>query len=232
MNRPLMIFAAGFGTRMKPLTDHCPKPLIEVAGRALLDHALALSEPANASPIVVNAHYKAGMIEAHFKGTSVTVVTEGPEILDTGGGLRNALPFLGSGDVATLNSDAVWENESALNALWAHWNPAVMDALLCVIPVSRVLGHKGVGDFDLSTDGQLAFRSGASSEFVYSGLQIIKTATVSEISEPVFSLKLVWEQLAGTGRLFGYVHDSRWCDVGHPEAIPIAETLIADRTHV
>ena len=232
MTRPLMIFAAGFGTRMRPLTEERPKPLIKVGGIALIDHAMELGQISKSGPIVVNAHYKAQMIHDHFEGVNVTVLTEEPVILDTGGGLRNALPKLGAGPLATLNSDPVWEDPSALAQLWEHWDPDQMDCLLCVIPKQLVYGHPGPGDFDLGDHGRLRFRTQETASYVYSGLQIIKPETLSLISEPVFSLRDVWKKLEKTDRLLGYVHASSWCEVGHPDAIQEAEALLDARRDV
>ncbi|WP_193140157.1 MULTISPECIES: nucleotidyltransferase family protein [unclassified Meridianimarinicoccus] len=224
-NRPdaVMLFAAGFGTRMAPLTDTRPKPLIEVAGRSLLDHALALTEVAGVARTVVNAHYKTEMIAAHLDGRGVTVLPEMPEILDTGGGLRNALPHLGLGPVFTMNTDAVWTGPNPLETLRAAWEPSRMSALLCLVPAARATGHKGVGDFSRAPDGQLT----RGAEYVYSGVQILDPAGLSDIPDRVFSLNLLWNRYGAEGRLFGVVHRGGWCDVGYPQAIPLAEAMLA-----
>ena len=129
MTWPVLIFAAGFGTRMGALTRDRPKPLIAVAGRALIDHALELARGIGADPVVANAHYKAAMLAAHLGPLGVLVSEERGEILDTGGGLKAAMPLLGSDTVVTLNSDAVWAGGNPLAQLVEAWNPARMDAL-------------------------------------------------------------------------------------------------------
>ena len=219
-----MLFAAGFGTRMGELTRSRPKPLIPVAGRALLDHALDLAAGAGLSRQVVNAHYLAEQVVAHLDGRGIPVAVETPEILDTGGGLRAALPLLGPGPVFTLNTDAVWTGPNPLATLAAAWDPARMDALLLLIPADRAQGHSGTGDFTLAEDGQIARGPG----FVYSGAQIVDPAGLTAIPEEVFSINLLWDRLIAEGRAFGLIHQGGWCDVGRPESIPLAEAMLAD----
>lgn len=223
-----MVFAAGFGTRMGALTSVRPKPLIEVGGRALLDHALALAEGQAITRIAVNAHYLAEQIVAHLEGRDVTVLVEAPDILDTGGGLAAALPAIGAGPVFTLNSDAVWTGPNPLAELRAGWDPGRMDALLLVVPHARARGHEGGGDFEIAADGRLSRGQG----LVYSGAQIVNSARLARIPGRVFSLNLLWDRLAVEGRLFGTVHRGGWCDVGRPAAIPLAETLLREAGNV
>lgn len=224
----LMIFAAGFGTRMGALTATRPKPLIEVAGKALLDHALDLAGDVAPTRLVVNAHYKAEMVRDHLAGREVTVLHEVPEILDTGGGLKAALPHLGRDPVFTLNSDAIWAGPNPLVDLARHWRPEEMDALMLLIPSGRAHGREGPGDFTLAPDGSL-IRGG---DLVYSGAQIIRTEGLAAIPEQVFSLNRLWDWLAEAGRLKGMVYDGHWCDVGHPGGIAEAEALLKRGPHV
>ena len=157
---PLMVFAAGRGTRMGALTAACPKPLIPVAGRPLLDHALALAEDAQAAPIVVNTHYLGDQIAAHLQGRPIHLSPEAPLLLETGGGLRQALPLLGPGPVMTLNSDAVWTGANPLQQLAARWDGARMDALLLLAHPAEARGHTGQGDFLLDGEGRLKRANG------------------------------------------------------------------------
>jgi len=150
-----MLFAAGFGRRMQPLTQDRPKPLVEVAGKALIDHALDLVPGADIGRIVANTHYKSEMIARHLAARPVTLSYESPAILETGGGLRAALPLLGVDPVLTLNSDAVWGGENPLRLLQSRWNPTKMDALLVCIPPQQARGHSGAGDFNCAPDGRL-----------------------------------------------------------------------------
>lgn len=218
--RAAMIFAAGLGTRMGALTRDRPKPLIPVAGRPLIDQALDFAREAGADPIVVNAHWKAEQIRAHLAGTPVLVADETERLLDTGGGLKAALPLLGPGPVWTCNSDAAWRGPNPLLALAQAWRPG-MEALLLLIPCERALGHVG-GDFDLDATGRLA-RGGA---LVYTGAQILRTEGLSEVSDPVFSLNRLWDRAAARGGLHGLVYDGAWCDVGRPENIALAEAVL------
>lgn len=219
-----MIYAAGFGTRMGRLTADRPKPLIEVAGRPLLDHALALAEGQGLKRIAVNAHYRAGQIAAHLAPRpEVRVLTETPEILDTGGGLKAALPVLGRGPVYTLNSDAVWTDPNPLATLAAAWEPEKMGALVLMLPPDRAAGHTGPGDFLQDGAGRLTRGHG----LVYSGAQIIDPARLDGAGGPVFSLNAVWDRLIAEGRLFGVLYPGGWCDVGRPESIALAEALLA-----
>lgn len=218
----LMLFAAGFGTRMAPLTDTMPKPLIPVAGKPLIDHAVDLARAAGVARIVANVHYRANQIEAHFAGTDTVISDETAQILETGGGLRAALPLLGPGPVFTLNTDAVWSGENVITALRAAWEPASMSALLALIPCEEALGHRGAGDFSLDPDGRIHRGPG----YVYTGAQIINPAGIETISAAAFSLNLLWDRLLAQGRVFGMVHRGGWCDVGRPESIALAETML------
>ena len=217
-----MMFAAGFGTRMGDLTRHCPKPLIKVAGAPLIDHALGLAHAAGCGPIVANLHYLHEQLESHLAGTGVTTVVEWLDILETGGGLRNALPCLGAGPVMTLNTDAIWAGPNPIPLLQAAWRPDEMDALLMCIPAQHAAGRSGPGDFTLGEDGQLR-RGGM---MTYGGLQIIKTDLLAEVPERAFSLNLIWDRMLAKGRLFGTPYPGKWCDVGHPDGIATAEALL------
>jgi len=218
-----MLFAAGFGTRMRPLTLDKPKPLIPVAGRPLIDHAIALADGVALGQMVANLHYLPDLLDAHLAGTPVRTITETPEILDTGGGLRNALPLLGTNPVVTLNTDAIWAGPNPIQHLLDTWDPDKMDALLMCVPMDRVRGRDGTGDFDLGADGMLSRGTDA----VYGGVQILKTDLLNDVSETVFSLNVVWNMMAAQDRLFGVLYPGHWCDVGHPGGIQIAEDMLA-----
>ena len=219
-----MLFAAGFGTRMGALTRNRPKPLIEVAGRPLLDHALAIAQEAGAAPIVVNAHYLADQVAAHLRGRDVALSRETPDILDTGGGLRAARPLLGAGPVFTMNTDAVWHGPNPLSLLARHWRPAHMDALLLLLPPAQALGHAGAGDFVADGAGRLTRGPG----MVYSGAQIIRTELLEDMPDGAFSLNLLWDRMMAAGRMHGLAYPGRWCDVGHPGGIALAEGMLRD----
>jgi MurNAc alpha-1-phosphate uridylyltransferase len=216
----VMLFAAGFGTRMGALTKTRPKPLVEVAGRALLDHALDLTEGLGLRR-VVNAHYFAEQIVDHLAGRDIQVSHEPGMILETGGGLRRALPIFGSEPVFTMNTDAVWGG--SLEQLRAQWNPVRMDALLMCVNPSDAVGHRGAGDFVIGSDGRLTRGAGV----IYGGVQIMKTDLLAHVAEDAFSLNIIWTQMAALGRLYGMAYDGAWCDVGTPEGVADAEALIA-----
>ena len=220
-----MLFAAGFGTRMGKLTVHMPKPLIPVGGRALIDHALALADAAKVDRIVVNLHYLGEQIIDHLQGRRIQFSSEHETILETGGGLRAALPLLGAGPVITLNSDAVWTDDAALLQLLAHWDGAKMDALVLLMPAHRAVGHVGRGDFIMANDGKIN-RADGRDGMVYLGAQIIRTDTLAEIAKPRFSMNVVWDQMIASGRAYGLVYNGGWCDVGNPGGIALAETML------
>jgi N-acetyl-alpha-D-muramate 1-phosphate uridylyltransferase len=221
---PLMIFAAGFGTRMGALTADRPKPLIPVAGKALIDHALDAAAGVGVGRIVVNTHYRAEQIAAHLSGTGVRISHEAGDILETGGGLRKALPLLGSGPVAILNSDGIWTGANPLAELAAAWDGNRMETLLLLLPVDAVQGRISKGDFRLS-EGQLS-RGRGGEDHVYIGASIIDPARLAGIEAPAFSLNRIWDQMITAGTAFGLVHQGGWCDVGHPDGIVAAERLL------
>lgn len=217
-----MLFAAGFGTRMKALTQDRPKPMIEVAGKPLIDHALDIAKIAGAAPIVANLHYRAAILDTHLRPQGVETIVEMPEILETGGGLRNALPLLGTGPVITQNTDAIWAGPNPVQMLQQAWNPSRMDALLICVPTGSAIGHAGDGDFTLSETGRIKRGPGT----VYGGIQIMKTDLLHGIKEEKFSLNLVWNKMLENNRLFGLSYPGKWCDVGHPDGITLAEEML------
>ena len=217
-----MIFAAGFGTRMGLLTKARPKPLIEVGGTTLIDRAIALTRAAGIERIVANTHYLADQMGAHLTAHDIAVSHEAPTILDTGGGLRQALPYLGAGPVFTLNPDAVWTGPNPLQSLAAAWEHGRMGALLMLVSSNRANAHRGSGDFDRNADSRLTRGTG----YIYTGAQIVDPAGLDDIEEKVFSLNAYWNRLDAEGRLFGIVHPGGWCDVGTPDGIAAAEAMI------
>ncbi len=220
----IMIFAAGFGTRMGALTRTRPKPLIQVAGKALIDHALDLARPAGL-PIIVNTHYRADMMEQHLAGVSgVKLSHETPDILETGGALKHALPLMPAGPTMTLNSDAVWAGPNPLQILRAAWDGSRMEALLLLIPQGNCAGRSAGGDFTAGPDGVLR-RDKAG--LVYTGAHIIKTARLALAPEAVFSLNVIWDEMIADGTAFAAHYPGRWADVGTPDGITAAEDMLA-----
>lgn len=220
----VMLFAAGFGTRMRPLTDDRPKPLIEVAGRPLIAHALDHVRAMKPHRIVANAHYRAPQLAAYFDGAEVEVLTEAPTILDMGGGLRNAAPALGAGTVWTMNPDVIWKGPNPLGIVLDAWQPERMEALLLCVPMARALERDGPGDFTLGPDGALT----PDGNHVYGGVQIIKLARLLAQPAGPFPIQPLWEEMRRDGTLFGAEYPGQWCDVGHPAGIATAEALLND----
>jgi len=218
----VMLFAAGFGTRMGALTATHPKPLVQVSGTALIDHTLSWVHQTHIEKIVVNTHYRSAQIVDHLAGSDALISHESPDILETGGGLRAALPLLGDGPVFTSNTDAIWKGPNPFETLLAAWDPDIMDALLLCVPPENALGHKGHGDFLIGDDGQLTRGPG----LVFGGVQIIKTSGLAAIPEKAFSLNVLWNRLQPKGKLFGIAYSGQWCDVGSPQGLEMAETLL------
>lgn len=220
----LMLFAAGFGTRMGALTRNCPKPMVEVAGKKLIDHAISLADGVDLRKVVANVHYLPEQVCAHILPQGVEISDESERILETGGGLRKAQTLLGEGPVFTLNTDAVWTGRAVFSKLRAAWDPIKMDALLMLVPTDRAIGYHGEGDFALASDGRISRGKG----YVYTGLQILNPLGIDEIEEEVFSLNLLWDQMLAAGRAFGVIHQGAWCDVGRPESIALAEKMLEE----
>jgi len=223
-----MVLAAGEGRRMRPVSDTVPKPLIEIAGRTLLDHALDKLEAAGIGRLVVNAHHLAARIEAHCAGragTPVTVSRE-PEKLETGGGVALALPLLGDGPFFVLNGDNLILDgpRPALDRLEAAFDPARMDALLLLHPIARAHGYVGQGDFAMDQSGRLSRRCGSEiAPFVFTGVQILSPSLFADPPDPPWSLNHVYDRAAATGRLYGLAHDGAWYHVSRPEDIAATE---------
>lgn len=218
----LMLFAAGFGTRMGALTQDRPKPLIPVAGRPLIDHALDLVDAIAPVKIVANLHYKHEMLADYLTPRGLLLSHEQPEILETGGGLRAALPMLGNEPVYTLNPDAIWVGPNPLLLLKGAWNPDKMDALLVCVPTAQAVGFQRDGDFDVDTIGHIT----RGKQVVYGGAQIIKTHGLYDIGQRAFSLNLLWDQMLHKGRLFALNYPGKWCDVGNPAGLTLAESML------
>lgn len=223
----ILLFAAGLGTRMGPLTANQPKALVNVAGKPLIDHALALTEIPQIETRVVNVHYKADMLRGHLSDADIRISDETDLLRETGGGLRHARSLIDDGPTLTLNTDAVWRGVNPVDMILKAWSPQ-MEALLMLVPKSRAIGHRGAGDFVQNQQGRLTRGKGD----IYTGLQIIRTDTLDEIKDEVFSMNVVWDKIAARDGLFGTVYSGEWCDVGQPESIPLAESLLGYGAHV
>jgi MurNAc alpha-1-phosphate uridylyltransferase len=229
-----MVLAAGLGKRMRPLTATRPKPLIEVAGKPLLDHALDRLRAAGVEKAVVNVHYLADALEAHLKnrveGIEILVSDERTQLLETGGGLVHALPLIDADPFLVVNSDNLWVDGplDSLRLLAASWDEVRMDALLLLVPLARAHCHKGQGDFHMSASGQLKRRKpGSVAPFVFTGIQIAsKRLLEGELPDGPFSTNVLWDRAIAAGRLYGAVHEGLWFDVGAPGNIRKAEEML------
>jgi MurNAc alpha-1-phosphate uridylyltransferase len=230
-----MVLAAGLGTRMRPLTDDRPKALVEVGGRALIDHMLDRLVEAGVETAVVNVHAFADRLEAHLiarqakgLGPRIVISDERPQALETGGGIKNALPLLGDGPIWVANIDSVWiENGApALDAVAAAWDPGKMDVCLLLASTVGSLGFHDSGDVFLD-DGVVRFKNpGEMAPLVYVGVHICKPAITADGPEGAFSLTPIWRALAAEGRVHGVSPEGLWMHVGDPGARDLAEAKL------
>lgn len=227
-----MVMAAGKGTRMRPLTDTKPKPLVSFMGAPLIDHVLDRLEAAGIEEVIVNVHHFADDIEAHLakrRFPRIVISDERARLLDTGGGARHALHLLGDEPVVTFNSDSVWVEGwgSNLGNLIAAFDPDRMDALLMIADAARTIGYVGRGDFHMDPLGRLARRGPSETvPFMFAGVQVIKPALFAEGPEGAFSTNLVWDRLIERGTLFGQRMSGIWMHVGSPDDLDAAETFM------
>lgn len=228
-----MIMAAGLGKRMRPLTATKPKPLIEVAGKALLDHVLDHLQAAGVKKIVVNVHYLADAVEAHLAshdhGLEVAISDERQQLLETGGGLIKAEPLIDADPFLAINSDNFWVDGPAdtLKLLASHWDADRMDALLLLVPLARAQNHKGMGDFHMDRTGRLRRRDKSRvAPFVFTGIQMLSKRLLRDAPEGAFSTNILWNRAIEEGRCFGAVHQGLWFDVGTPKSIKMTEATL------
>lgn len=231
-----MVMAAGLGKRMRPLTATRPKPLVEVAGKPLIDHALDRLEAAGVSKAVVNVHYLADSLEAHLakrKGALQTVISDERDmLLETGGGLVRAMPQIDADPFLAVNSDNLWVEGpiDSLHLLASHWDDEKMDALLLLVPLAQAHCHVGKGDFHMDSAGRLRRRKPHGvAPFVYIGIQMLsKRLFEGELPDGAFSTNILWNRAIEKGRLYGTVHQGLWFDIGRPESIRRAEEMLAN----
>lgn len=230
-----MIMAAGKGTRMMPLTADRPKPLIEVAGMALLDHVLHHLRDAGVGKIVINAHYRAEQVETHMAEHAVdfdvTVSDERELLLDTGGGLIRALPMIGCDPFLCVNADNWWTDDAdnAFVRLMREWDDERMDVLMLLVPFGSANNTQGQGDFDMGGDGRLSRRKpDAHASYVWTGIQLLSKRLIVDPPSDVFSTNIFWDRAIGAGRCFGLEHHGMWFDVGYPAAIAATEQKLME----
>lgn len=227
-----MIMGAGLGTRMRPLTDDRPKPMVTVAGRPLVDHAIDRLAAAGVTEMVVNLHYKAEVLRAHLdkrRDVRILYSDETEKLLDTGGGVVKALPLFGDAPFFIVNSDSIWveRGASALTAMQQHWNPETMDGLLLLADLAATIGYEG-HDFVLEGDGRLARAGGRSEQpYGYMGVQIAHPRLFADAPRGAFSTNIVWNRAIAGRRLFGTVLDGVWIHVGTPQVRDEADAYLA-----
>jgi MurNAc alpha-1-phosphate uridylyltransferase len=229
-----MVLAAGLGRRMRPLTATRPKPLVEVAGKTLIDRALGTLRAGGVEQAVVNVHYMADRLEAHLDardfGLAITISDERDRLLETGGGIVRALPLIASDPFLAINADNIWIDgpAGAVEMLRAHWDASRMDALLLMVPLNRAHCHRGPGDFHMDPAGVLSRRRpGRLAPFVFTGMQMLSRRLFEGVAEEPFSINLLWDRAAAAGRLFGVLHQGLWFDVGTAAAVRETEALLA-----
>jgi MurNAc alpha-1-phosphate uridylyltransferase len=229
-----MVMAAGKGTRMRPLTDDMPKPLVPFMGRPLIDHVLDRLEEAGIEEVIVNTHHFADMLESHVlkrRAPRIVISDEREKLLDTGGGAKKALPLLGEDPIVTFNSDSVWVEGwgSNLRRLMDGFDPERMDALLMIADACRTIGYVGRGDFHMDPLGRLTRRGSAETvPYMFAGVQIVKPALFADGPDGAFSTNLIWDRLIERGTLFGQRMSGIWMHVGTPQDLADAETFLRD----
>jgi MurNAc alpha-1-phosphate uridylyltransferase len=239
MPKRAMVLAAGLGMRLRPITNERPKPLVEIGGQTLLDRALDRLAEAGVESAVVNTHYFAEMVAQHLSARRKPRIQLSPEatLLETGGGVAQALPLLGPGPFYAVNGDSFWLNgpTDVLVRLAAAWDDACMDALLAVYSTPRALGYDGQGDFMMDELGRMRRRGEDEvAPFAYIGLQILhprlfRDPATGEVMGGAFSLNRLYDSAAEAGRLWGLAHDGEWFHISTPEDLGEAEDRLSWR---
>jgi MurNAc alpha-1-phosphate uridylyltransferase len=225
----VMLLAAGFGKRMTPLSDTCPKALIPVLGHPLIDWAYDRFEEAGAARYIVNSHYLAAQIENHMGQRDKVTISHEVDILETGGGIKKALPSLGPNPFFAANADSLWLDHdiSAVLRMAKFWDPTRMDGLLLLYPTPEVNDYNGPGDFHMANDGQLSKRHGNSpAPYVFMGVQILKPELYDHLPEGAFSNTHYYTLAEQNNKLFGLIHDGAWFHVGTPASLDCTEKEI------
>ncbi len=227
-----IVLAAGLGTRMRPHNGQIPKPLVEIGGKSLIDHALDRLAAAGVERAVVNVHHLAGAVERHLASRQrpqIVISDERAELLGTGGGIAKALPELGDAPFFLVNSDTVWLDGVKPNfaRLADAFDPAAMDALLLLAPTTGSIGYTGRGDFAMLPDGRLRRRAEREVvPFVYAGAAILSPALFADTPAGAFPLTPLFDRARGKDRLYGLRLEGLWMHVGTPEAVAAAEAAL------
>jgi MurNAc alpha-1-phosphate uridylyltransferase len=229
-----MVLAAGLGKRMRPITTTTPKPLVKVGGKSLIDFSLDRLAEAGIERAVVNVHYLADLMEAHLAkraSPAIAISDEREELLETGGGLKKALPLLGAAPFLVLNSDSLWIEgpQPNLRRFMDAWDPQRMDILLLVAATASSVGYDGRGDFAMDADGRLRRRQEREiTPFVYAGVSILKPDVLAGTPDGPFSANLLYDRALAVGRLHGLRLDGQWIHVGDPQSLAAAEECLAE----
>lgn len=232
--RRAMILAAGHGTRMRPLTDHLPKPLVPVLGRTLIDRVIDRLAEAGIEEIVVNVHYRADQLEAHLrqrKSPRIHISNERVRLLDTGGAVVKALDHFKGEVFLTYNADSIWREgvSSAIGRMLSKWDEMRMDALMLLAATVQSTGFDGLGDFNMDQDGRIMRRKEKHvAPFAWTGVQIVHPRLYAGAPAGPFSNNLVWDRAIESGRLFGMRLDGLWMHVGTPEGLKEAEAALIE----
>ena len=231
--RTAMVLAAGVGSRMRPLTDDRPKALVEVGGRALIDHVLDRLGEAGVETAVVNVHHFADQLEAHLAGRThprVRIADERAGLLDSGGGIKHALPLLGEEPIWVANIDSLWMGGTTppLELMKAAWDPALMDLLVLMVPRGHGIGFEGPRGFFRDAAGRITHSADDANPapFANIGFQIMKPELLAGEPDGPFSILPIWWRLQAEGRIFGVVMDAFWMHVGDPAAREAAEARL------
>jgi len=229
MIKSAMILAAGLGQRMRPLTNTLPKPLIPVVGKTMLERTFEHLKNTNVSKIVVNTHYLAPLVEEYIKASHPkTLISHEKVLLETGGGIKKALPLLGEEAFFTLNGDSIWRGTEKLTAMEKRWNEAEMDALLLLIPREKAHGYAGRGDFFMSEEGRLSRpKQEQEAPYVYIGVQLVHSRLFEGAPEGAFSLNVLWDKSLQRNRLYGHVYQGDYFHISTPEDLRTYELLLA-----
>jgi len=227
-----MVLAAGLGMRMRPLTNHTPKPLLEVGKKPLIDWVLDALKTAGIKTAYVNVHHRADRVRKHLvrrESPEIFISDESERLLDSGGGIQKALELTDVDEIIVANSDSIWidQNTSAIGCLVQYWNPKTMDAALLLTPVETAVGFDAPGDFDINADGYPIRRlPNSTARFAYMGLQVLNRRLFHACPEPPFSLNVLWDRAIEDNRLGAVVYDGKWFHVGTPQAIVNTEAAL------
>ncbi len=229
-----MVMAAGLGTRMRPLTNDKPKPLVKVAGKAMIDHCFDKLAEVGVEKVIVNVHYFPDMLEEHLRSSDYPfefrISDERDQLMETGGGLVRAQPLIDEDIFFCVNSDNLWRDAggNSLQRLAGGWDDTQMDALLLLVPHSGARNYRGAGDFLLDEKGRIARKEpGGQAPYIYTGIQLISKRLMRDAPDGPFSTMKLWERAIAEQRLSGMVHEGEWYEVGSPDAIAPTEAALA-----